>query len=177
MSQHGCLAQRFEARRHREFPIEAPFKNRETPAAVGQQRPDSQVAESGRSMVLSSDSGHSPIALANVCAGAMTGAAARVPLLGVEGVRDRLDERFRLLTAGSRLALRRYQTLRAALEWSCRLLSEPEQRIFDGLGVFVGGFSLESAQNLATDANIDEWVVLALLRSSVTEYKYISICP
>ena len=87
-------------------------------------------------------------------------AAARVPLLGVEGVRDRLGERFRLLTAGSRLALRRHQTLRAALEWSYSLLSEPEQRIFDGLGVFAGGFSLESAQRLATDAEIDEWAVL-----------------
>ena len=83
-------------------------------------------------------------------------AAARVPPLGVEGVRDRLDERFRLLTAGSRLALRRHQTLRAALEWSYSLLSEPEQKIFDGLGIFAGGFSLESAQMLATDAEIDE---------------------
>ena len=45
-------------------------------------------------------------------------AAARVPLLGVEGVRSRLDERFRLLSAGNRIALRRHQTLRAALEWS-----------------------------------------------------------
>jgi predicted ATPase/DNA-binding winged helix-turn-helix (wHTH) protein len=87
-------------------------------------------------------------------------AAARVPLLGVEGVRNRLDERFRLLTAGSRLALRRHQTLRAALEWSYSLLSEPEQKIFDGLGVFAGGFSLESAQRLGTDADIDEWSVL-----------------
>jgi tetratricopeptide (TPR) repeat protein len=50
--------------------------------------------------------------------------------------------------------------LRAALEWSYSLLSEPEQRIFDGLGVFAGGFSLESAQKLATDAEIDEWAVL-----------------
>jgi predicted ATPase/DNA-binding winged helix-turn-helix (wHTH) protein len=87
-------------------------------------------------------------------------AAARVPLLGVEGVRDRLDERFRLLTAGSRLALRRHQTLRAALEWSYSLLSESEQKIFDGLGVFAGGFSLESAQRLGTNAEIDEWSVL-----------------
>ncbi|HEV8096035.1 MAG TPA: hypothetical protein VGP71_09920, partial [Burkholderiales bacterium] len=87
-------------------------------------------------------------------------AAARVPLLGVEGVRDRLDERFRLLTAGSRLALRRHQTLRAALEWSYGLLSDPEQRIFDALGVFAGSFSLESAQKLASDAEIDEWAVL-----------------
>jgi len=87
-------------------------------------------------------------------------AAARVPLLGVEGVRDRLDERFRLLTAGARSAPRRHQTLHAALEWSYGLLSEQEQRTFDALAVFVGGFSLEAAQDLATDAEIDEWAIL-----------------
>ena len=91
---------------------------------------------------------------------AMELAAARVPLLGVDGVRERLDERFRLLTAGSRLALRRHQTLRAALEWSYSLLSEPEQLVLDRLGVFAGGFSLESAQQLASDDAIDPWAVL-----------------
>ena len=87
-------------------------------------------------------------------------AAARVPLLGAEGVRERLDERFRLLTAGSRLSLRRHQTLRAALEWSCGLLSEPEEAVFERLGVFVGSFSLESAQRVGADAGMDEWAVL-----------------
>jgi predicted ATPase len=91
---------------------------------------------------------------------AMELAASRVPLLGVDGVRERLDERFRLLTAGSRLALRRHQTLRAALEWSYGLLSEPEQTVLDRLGVFAGGFSLESAQQLASDDAIDSWTVL-----------------
>jgi predicted ATPase/DNA-binding winged helix-turn-helix (wHTH) protein len=87
-------------------------------------------------------------------------AAARVPLLGVDGVRDRLDERFRLLTAGSRLALRRHQTLRAALDWSYGLLSQPEQIALDRLGVFAGSFSIESAQQLASDDVIDPWAVL-----------------
>jgi predicted ATPase/class 3 adenylate cyclase len=87
-------------------------------------------------------------------------AAARVPLLGVEGVRDRLADRFRLLTAGSRLALRRHQTLRAALEWSYSLLTEPEQAVFDKLGVFAGSFSLEAAQKLTADDRMDEWAVL-----------------
>jgi predicted ATPase/DNA-binding winged helix-turn-helix (wHTH) protein len=87
-------------------------------------------------------------------------AAARVPLLGVEGLRERLGERFRLLTAGARLALRRHQTLRAALEWSYGLLSPDEQRVFDKLGVFAGSFSLESAQKVAADEGIDEWAVL-----------------
>ena len=87
-------------------------------------------------------------------------AAARVPLLGVQSVREKLDERFRLLTAGSRLALRRHQTLRAALEWSHSLLSEPEQSVFAKLGVFAGSFSLESAQKLAAGDTMDEWSVL-----------------
>jgi predicted ATPase/class 3 adenylate cyclase len=94
-------------------------------------------------------------------------AAARVPLLGVEGVRERLNERFRLLTAGSRLALRRHQTLRAALEWSYSLLSEPEQAVFDKLGVFAGSFSLKSAQKLAADDRMDEWAVLEHLGALV----------
>ena len=87
-------------------------------------------------------------------------AAARVPLLGIDGVRERLDERFRLLTAGSRLALRKHQTLRAALEWSYSLLSQSEQRTLDRLGVFSGGFSVEAAQRLAADEGVDEWYVL-----------------
>jgi predicted ATPase/DNA-binding winged helix-turn-helix (wHTH) protein len=87
-------------------------------------------------------------------------AAARVPLLGVDGVRARLDERFQILTAGSRLALHRHQTLRAAVEWSYGLLSQPEQRVFDNLGVFAGSFSLECAQKLAADEATDEWGVL-----------------
>ena len=94
-------------------------------------------------------------------------AAARVPLLGVQGIRERLDERFRLLTAGSRLALRKHQTLRAALEWSYGLLSEHEQRLFDQLGVFTGGFSLKAAQELAADDAIDEWKVLDRLAALV----------
>jgi DNA-binding winged helix-turn-helix (wHTH) protein len=60
-------------------------------------------------------------------------AAARVPLLGLRTVHDRLDERFRLLTAGSRTALRRHQTLRAAIDWSHALLDDAQRaaRRFD----------------------------------------------
>jgi predicted ATPase/DNA-binding winged helix-turn-helix (wHTH) protein len=94
-------------------------------------------------------------------------AAARVPLLGIDGVRARLDERFRLLTAGSRLALRRHQTMRAALEWSHGLLSPPEQEVFAKFGVFAGSFSLESAQQVAATEEMDEWVVLDLLGALV----------
>ena len=87
-------------------------------------------------------------------------AAARVPLLGIDGLQARLGERLRLLTAGHRLALRRHQTLRAALEWSYGLLTPAEQAVFRRLGVFVGSFDLERAQQVAARDEIDEWSVL-----------------
>lgn len=90
-------------------------------------------------------------------------AAARVRLLGIEGLRARLDERFHVLTGGTRTVLRRHQTLRAALEWSWGLLSPDEQTVFRRLGVFVGGFTLELAQEVAADDQIDRWAVLDLL--------------
>ena len=90
-------------------------------------------------------------------------AAARVRLLGLEGLHARLDERFRVLTGGTRAVPRRHETLRAALQWSHALLSPQEQTVFRRLGVFVGGFTLELAQSVAHDADIDEWGVLDLL--------------
>ena len=90
-------------------------------------------------------------------------AAARVPLLGIEGLQQRLNERFKVLTAGARRVLQRHQTLRAALEWSHGLLSEEEQVVFRRLGVFVGGFPLELAQAVVSDAQIDGWATLDLL--------------
>lgn len=90
-------------------------------------------------------------------------AAARVALLGVEGVRQRLDALFDLLTAGARAALRRHQTLRAALEWSHSLLTPDEQRVLRRLGVLAGGFTLDAAQELAADESLDGWDVLERL--------------
>ena len=90
-------------------------------------------------------------------------AAARVPLLGMEGVRSRLDERFKLLTVGERTALPRHQTLRAALEWSYALLSDAERIVFRRLSVFVGDFALHRAQAVAQDANLRDWEVLDAL--------------
>jgi len=87
-------------------------------------------------------------------------AAARVPLLGVHALQARLDERFHILTAGRRLALRRHQTLRAALDWSHGLLTEPEQAVFRRLGVFVGSFDLDCAQEVAAGTDLDGWAVL-----------------
>ncbi len=87
-------------------------------------------------------------------------AVARLPLLGVEGLRARLNDRFNLLTGGARVVLRRHQTLRATLEWSHALLTPDEQTVFRRLGVFAGGFTLEAAQYVACDDRIDPWIVL-----------------
>jgi len=87
-------------------------------------------------------------------------AAARIPLLGLRTVHDRLDERFKLLTAGSRTALRRHQTLRAAIDWSHSLLDDAQRAVFMRLGVFSGGFTLELAQALCADSQLDAWAIL-----------------
>ena len=87
-------------------------------------------------------------------------AAARLPLLGLEGLRTRLDERFNVLTAGSRVVLPRHQTLRATLEWSHGLLTPDESTVMRRLGVFAGSFTLEAAQHVASHDRIDAWASL-----------------
>lgn len=73
-------------------------------------------------------------------------AAARVRVLPVEQISERLDGSFYLLTAGSRTAPPRHQTLRALIDWSYQLLSREEQRLLGRLSVFVGGWTLEAAE-------------------------------
>ena len=73
-------------------------------------------------------------------------AAARVEALGVAGLADRLDDRFRLLAGGDRLAAARHRSLAAAVGWSYGLLAEPEQQVFRKLSVFAGAFTLEAAE-------------------------------
>ncbi|MEZ4519403.1 MAG: adenylate/guanylate cyclase domain-containing protein [Chloroflexota bacterium] len=76
-------------------------------------------------------------------------AAARVKLMPPEQLASRLDDRFRLLTGGSRTALPRQQTLRALIDWSYDLLDEQEKWFLRQLGVFVGGWTLEAAEAIA----------------------------
>ena len=78
-------------------------------------------------------------------------ASAKVRALTVEQIAARIDDRFRLLTGGSRTALPRQQTLRAAIDWSYSLLSEPERILFRRLAVFVGGWTLEAAEAVCGD--------------------------
>ncbi len=93
-------------------------------------------------------------------------AAARVKLLPVSDLCSRLDDRFRLLTGGSRTALPRHQTLRATLEWSFGLLSEAERVLFRRLAVFAGGWDLEAAEAVCGGAGL-EGEVLDLLAGLV----------
>jgi predicted ATPase/DNA-binding CsgD family transcriptional regulator len=76
-------------------------------------------------------------------------AAARVEALGVAGLLDRIEDRFALLTGGDRLAAARQRSLAATVEWSYRLLTEPERRVFRQVSVFPAGFTLEGAEAVA----------------------------
>jgi predicted ATPase/class 3 adenylate cyclase len=76
-------------------------------------------------------------------------AAARCRHLSAEQIAAELDDRFRLLTGGPRVALPRQQTLAASVEWSFDLLDEVERRVLRRLGVFAGAFSLDGAEAIA----------------------------
>jgi predicted ATPase/DNA-binding CsgD family transcriptional regulator len=90
-------------------------------------------------------------------------AAARVRAFSVEQIAARLDDRFGLLTAGQRTALPRQQTLRAAVDWSYTLLSEPERTLLRRLSVFGGGWTFEAAEAIAASDGIHTHAVLDLL--------------
>ena len=79
-------------------------------------------------------------------------AAARVRALSPSEILDSLHDTFRLLTGGARTSVRRQQTLRASVDWSHDLLTEPEQLLFRRLAVFLGGFDLDAAHAVAAAA-------------------------
>ncbi|MDX6298956.1 MAG: hypothetical protein QOF53_170, partial [Nocardioidaceae bacterium] len=87
-------------------------------------------------------------------------AAARVSTLSPVEVSARLADRFSLLTSGARTAEQRQQTLRATVDWSYQLLSPTEQRVFDRLSVFQGGWSLMSAEDVVADESAPPGEVL-----------------
>lgn len=94
-------------------------------------------------------------------------AAARVNVLPMEQIAARLDDRFRLLTSGTRGSLPRNQTLMAAMDWSFNLLPEREQVFFRRLSVFAGGFTLEAAEAICAGGGIEASSVLDLLAQLV----------
>ena len=87
-------------------------------------------------------------------------AAARTRVLSVEEIASRLDDRFSLLTAGSRTAIPRHQTLRATVDWSHGLLSERERVVFRRLAIFEAGCTLEAAESVIADEALGRAEVL-----------------
>jgi len=114
-------------------------------------------------------------AIAQVCARldgiplAIELAAARVKMLKVEQIAERLDDRFHLLTGGSRTALPRHQTLRAMIDWSYDLLPKSERALLCRLSVFSGGWTLESAETVCQGEGIPDHDVLDLLTQLVNK--------
>jgi predicted ATPase/class 3 adenylate cyclase/DNA-binding CsgD family transcriptional regulator len=87
-------------------------------------------------------------------------AAARVRALSLTQIVDSLHDRFRLLTGGARTAVRRQQTLRASVDWSHALLTEPEHVLFRRVAVFAGGFDLEAAQAVGASSEVEGYQLL-----------------
>lgn len=96
-------------------------------------------------------------------------AASRIAVLPVTAIADRLDDRFRLLVGGSRTALSRQQTLKATLDWSYNLLTEPQRRVLRALSVFVGGAPLDAVEIVSPGAGVGSSEVLRLLGELVDQ--------
>jgi len=111
------------------------------------------------------DAGH----VARICARlegiplAIELAAARTRLLSVGEIAERLDDRFGLLSTGARTGPGRHKTLRAAIDWSYDSLTVPERRLFEGLSVFSGGFSMQAAEAVCDAADLSPSTVLETL--------------
>jgi non-specific serine/threonine protein kinase len=87
-------------------------------------------------------------------------AAARTEMMSVDDILARLEDRFRLLTGGSRTALPRHQTLRAALDWGHNLLNDDERTLFRRLSVFAGAFDLAAAEAVGASSDLPAVAVL-----------------
>ncbi|WP_297774334.1 LuxR C-terminal-related transcriptional regulator [Mycobacterium sp.] len=90
-------------------------------------------------------------------------AAARTRTLSLTQIVDGLHHNFRLLVGGARTAVRRQQTLRASIDWSHAMLTEPERILFRRLAVFMGGFDLDAAHAVGTDADVEHYQLIDLL--------------
>ena len=96
-------------------------------------------------------------------------AAARVAVLSPEQIEARLDDRFRLLSGGSRTALPRYRTLRAMIDWSHDLLDEQERTLLRRLTVFSGGWTLDAAESVCAGDGLAADEILDLLSGLVAK--------
>ena len=88
-------------------------------------------------------------------------------MLSLEQIAAGLADRFHLLTGGARGALPRQRTLRASVDWSHDLLSDQERVLFRRLGAFAGGFTLDAAEQVCADDQLDRYAILDLLTALV----------
>lgn len=95
-------------------------------------------------------------------------AAARLRVFSPTQILERLDDRFRLLTGGSRTALPRLQTLQALIDWSYQLLTEDEKILFQELSVFAGGWTIEMALEVCHDIDVLDLLPQLVDKSLVT---------
>ena len=86
-------------------------------------------------------------------------AAARARMLSPTEIAQNLDDRFRLLSGGSRTHLPRHRTLRASIDWSIGLLAEPERKVLESLSAFSGGWTLDAAEVVCTQDGVSQWEV------------------
>jgi predicted ATPase/DNA-binding winged helix-turn-helix (wHTH) protein len=144
-------------------PLESPADGAELSAALALRSPSVQLfmeraAASGHHAELSDTDVPAVVSICRRLDGialAIELAASRVGAYGIQGTAELLNNRFGLLWQGRRSALPRHQTLHAMLDWSYNLLSERDRRVMCRLSVFVGIFTLEAAQAVAADAEID----------------------
>src|SRR5262249_19066399 len=94
-------------------------------------------------------------------------AAPRVRSMSIEELSGHLDQRFGLLTGGSRTALPRHQTLRSLIDWSYDFLSQPEQTLFRRVSLFSGGWTLHAAHQVCSGEDVSDGEILDLLTSLV----------
>jgi non-specific serine/threonine protein kinase len=132
------------------------------------QRPDFDIADQDAA------------ALASICrrldgiALAIELAASRVRMMSLEELERRLDDRFGVLTGGSRTALPRHRTLRALIDWSHELLDGAERAVLRRASVFAGGWTLAAAEHVCSGAGVDRTAILDLL-TSLTDKSLVSI--
>ncbi len=96
-------------------------------------------------------------------------AAARIKTLSPDKIAERLNDRFRLLTGGNRTVLPRQQTLQALVDWSYKLLTEPEKTLLQRLSVFTGGWTLEAAEAVGAGDDLRASEILDLLSHLVNK--------
>ncbi|MDA0564611.1 winged helix-turn-helix domain-containing protein [Streptomonospora sp. S1-112] len=120
------------------------------------------------------DDACAPATMARVCRAldgmplAIELAAARLRTMSLDQLANRLSDRFRLLTGGSRTAVPQHRTLRAVVDWSWDLLSDAERAVLRRLSVFAGGASLEAAEQVCAGGTVAAWQVFDLL-TALTE--------